>query len=59
MVTSNGATSIGILLRLFLACVVPVCSYGCEVWSLQVFSPSSTRPAAKDLEKEISLQCYG
>ena len=42
--------SIGLLLRLFLTCVVPAGSHGCEIWGVQDFAKEKSELGRKDLE---------
>ena len=42
--------SIGLLLKLFLTCVVPAGSYACEVWCVQEFTKTEAGVTRKDLE---------
>ena len=42
--------SIGLLLKLFLTCVVPAGSYACEVWCVQEFTKTEAGVTRKGLE---------
>jgi hypothetical protein len=47
------AVSIGILIRLFLTCVVPTASYACEIWGVHTFPKPLGGASVKDLENDF------
>ena len=47
------ATSIGVLLKVFLACVVPTASYACESWGWHAIPTTTSGVTSKTLEKDF------